>query len=344
MSEYDPPKQIVPIFDVNDFVTDDKTPLTLYDAEKYFVKNINGVVYNTLTIYGGKLSIPSYPDVESTLNNITGITYDIINDTTTIDNALQVNKILYANQYIYATQIYSSTEFGIGTNGNIYLNMNDEGSVVISGGNIYNVNGSAIIQDGASGTNQLRSTNYTGNINMGTNTITNVSFSSTTVNTYADMKYDITNKTIYYKEPVYGQFSSTQTQTISNTTTPTLFTYNTTTNANNCVLNTTTSQIKVLVQGLYRISVSPNIEGTGNHTATFWFIKNGTNIPNSASQISTSGGKSLPFVEIFETMNVNDFIEIAALSTTSGQQITAIPASAPVPAIPSIIVTIQRLS
>ena len=75
MAAYEPPKQILPIFDVNNFFFNQDNALTLGEAEKIFVKNTNGFISNTLSVGGdttlyGNLSIPSYPDVKSELQSI----------------------------------------------------------------------------------------------------------------------------------------------------------------------------------------------------------------------------------------------------------------------------------
>jgi hypothetical protein len=181
-------------------------------------------------------------------------------------------------------------------------------------------------------------------LSMEAQNITNIAVPSTTNNTFADLKFDVVNRNWFYKESVYGQFSSNVSQNINNGT-ETLFTYSTTTNALNCnTQGTPATQIKVSVQGLYKIGISPNVLGGGNHLVSFWLKKNGANVADSGSQITTKSGSDLPFVELFETMNVNDYIEIASTSDSTGQSISAVSAVGIIPAIPSLIVTIQRIN
>jgi archaellum component FlaC len=185
-------------------------------------------------------------------------------------------------------------------------------------------------------------------LGMNAQPINNIAISTTTNNTYGDMKYDATAKEMYYKPSVYGQFSLSSDFTLTSANTEYNPTYNTTINALNCVIQgSPANQIKVDVAGLYRITVSPNIQsGSANTAVDFWFKKNGTNIANSCSRITTKNGSVLPFVEIFETMNANDYIQIAISADATGVILdsTGTQTSPTRPATPSIIVTIQRIN
>lgn len=185
-------------------------------------------------------------------------------------------------------------------------------------------------------------------LDMNGQIIRNIDVTAATANTYGDMKYDVANKALYYKPAVYGQFSLSTDFTLTSANTEYIATYDTTTNALNCaVQGSPADQIRVDVSGVYRIAVSPNILSSSSNTETdFWFKKNGNNIANSCSRITTKSGNDLPFVEIIETLNATDYIQIAFSADATGVSLdaTGTQTTPTRPATPAIIVTLQRIN
>jgi hypothetical protein len=76
------------------------------------------------------------------------------------------------------------------------------------------------------------------------------------------------------------------------------------------------TNVTVAASGVYSINTSIQFANSdsSNHNSTFWFRKNGTNIANSASIISVpkiaDGGKTLAQVTIFESMSINDYVQL----------------------------------
>lgn len=148
-----------------------------------------------------------------------------------------------------------------------------------------------------------------------------------------------------YPFPFYyaSCFSSTsQTVTAANTATP--ITYNNTSVNNGFTINT--SNITVPRTGVYEIGTSIQLATStgGKNSANFWFLKNGSNIANSASEVSiVNNGNTLGNCAIYETLNAGDNVGVCFSSPDSNMTATYFAASAPVPAIPSVITYIKLL-
>jgi hypothetical protein len=86
---------------------------------------------------------------------------------------------------------------------------------------------------------------------------------------------------------------------------------------------------------------------SSNHTSTFWFRKNGTNIANSASVISVpkvaDGGKTLAQVTIFESMSINDYVQLVWSVDNTAVKLDYSSASGVIPEVPSVILNMQRI-
>jgi len=76
-----------------------------------------------------------------------------------------------------------------------------------------------------------------------------------------------------------------------------------------------------------------------------WIAVNGTAVPNSATRIQINQNQeTVMAVEWMTPLDKGDAVSINLASTAEGLQALAIAAAAPVPAIPSIIVTLQRIA
>lgn len=143
----------------------------------------------------------------------------------------------------------------------------------------------------------------------------------------------------------YGSFYDTTTQVATVINTATAMTFNTT-DLSNGVFLSTSSRIMVDTAGIYNYDVSFQLDKTSGGTAVFdmWFRVNGVNITNSASRIAIQGNNA----EIFSSLNyffnlaAGDYVELMYSVTDLSVQIAAFPAAAPIPAIPSIILTVNN--
>lgn len=149
-----------------------------------------------------------------------------------------------------------------------------------------------------------------------------------------------------FKLSRYGQFYDTTTQVAATINTATAITFNTTDLSNGVSIGTPTSRIVVDTEGIYDFQVSIQIDKTSGGTAEFyiWFRLNGTNVPDSAAQIRIQGNDA----EIFSSYNyffdlkAGDYVEIMFSVSDTDTELLSLPAVAPVPAIPSIILTVSN--
>ena len=110
------------------------------------------------------------------------------------------------------------------------------------------------------------------------------------------------------------------------------------------------TNITVAATGVYSVNASIQFANSdsNDHTSTFWFRKNGTNIPNSASVISVpkiaEGGKTLAQVTIFESMTVSSYIQLVWSVNNIAVTLDYSAASGAIPEIPSLIFNMQRIA
>jgi hypothetical protein len=145
----------------------------------------------------------------------------------------------------------------------------------------------------------------------------------------------------------YGSFSSTQTQTVPATTeTPLVYdTADLTPVGMTCSLPS--ADIVITNSGTYKVLASVQCDKTtgGAGDLEMWCSRNGVAVPNSATRIQINQNtESLMTVEWFLDIPAGVSLSISLYSGTTGLQALAVPASAPVPSIPSIITTVLRIA
>jgi hypothetical protein len=149
-----------------------------------------------------------------------------------------------------------------------------------------------------------------------------------------------------FKRSRYGSFYDTTTQAATVINTATAITFNNTDLSKGVYLGSPTSRVIVDTEGVYNFDTSFQIDKTSGGTAEFffWFRRNGVDVANSASQIRIQGNNA----EIFSSLNYffdlksNDYIELMFSVTNLSLELTAFPAAAPHPGIPSIILTVAN--
>ena len=149
-----------------------------------------------------------------------------------------------------------------------------------------------------------------------------------------------------FKRARYGSFYDTTTQVATVINTATAITFNTTDLSQGVFIGSPASRIIVDSEGIYNFDTSFQLDKTSGGTAEFyfWFRLNGVDVPDSASQIRIQGNNA----EIFSSLNYffdlksNDYVEMMFSVTDLSVELKSFVAGAPVPSIPSIILTVNN--
>lgn len=148
------------------------------------------------------------------------------------------------------------------------------------------------------------------------------------------------------KRTRYGYFYDTTTQTAAAINTAYAITFNSTDISNGVYIGTTTSRIYVDTEGIYNFMFSVQLDNTagGNHLAYIWARKNGTDIAQSASQVrlKSTDGELVAAWNFLVSMKSDDYFELMWSVSDTAVQVVAQAAAAPVPAIPSVIMTVTN--
>jgi hypothetical protein len=148
------------------------------------------------------------------------------------------------------------------------------------------------------------------------------------------------------KMPRYGTFYDTTTQTaaVANTAYP--ITFNTTDLSRGVYRGSPTSRIVVDREGVYDFQFSAQLDNTSgsNHLIFIWCRKNGVDVAQSASQVALKGtdGELVAAWNFVLQMKALDYFELVWSVNNTAVQILAQAAAAPVPAIPSVLLTVTN--
>jgi hypothetical protein len=150
-----------------------------------------------------------------------------------------------------------------------------------------------------------------------------------------------------FKRSRYGSFYSTATQTATTINTATGVTLNTTDLSSGVFLSgSPQTRINVDTDGIYNLQLSVQFDKTSGGTAELyiWFRKNGVDVTDSASQIRIQGNNAEIFsaLNYFFSLKAGDYVEIMFSVSDLSVELLAVPAAAPHPGIPSIIVTVSN--
>lgn len=143
----------------------------------------------------------------------------------------------------------------------------------------------------------------------------------------------------------YGAFHDTTTQTQSATSTAKAITFNSTDLSNRVAIDTPTSRIVVADAGIYNFQFSLQLDkasGSAGHTY-IWPRINGVDVANSASEVAIQGttAENIPSWNFVLEMAADDYFELMWSVDDTNIQLKAVAAAAPVPAIPSVILTVM---
>ena len=142
----------------------------------------------------------------------------------------------------------------------------------------------------------------------------------------------------------YGSFYDTTAQTAAAINTAYGMTLNTTDLTNSVYIGSPTSRVYIVKPGVYNLQFSAQLYNTsgGDHLAYIWLRVNGTNVPYSAGETRLKGNSSevVAAWNYVYQFNANDYFELMWSVSDTAIQIRAQAAAAPVPAIPSLILTV----
>ena len=148
------------------------------------------------------------------------------------------------------------------------------------------------------------------------------------------------------KRARFGSFYDTTTQTGTTINTAKAITFNTTDLSNGVYLGSPTSRVYVDTPGIYNYDMSFQLDKSSGGVGNFfiWFRLNGVDVANSASYIQIQGNNHEIFSSLnyFFDLNAGDYVEIMFSVSTLSVEVAAFAAAAPVPAIPSIILTVAN--
>jgi hypothetical protein len=171
--------------------------------------------------------------------------------------------------------------------------------------------------------------------------VTNLTFNDNTVQTTA---YKGASSFGGY----YGSFYDTTNLLLTSATTAYALPLNTTAEANGVSI-ASGSRITVANAGVYNIQFSAQLDKTdsNNDLVNIWFAKNGTNIPDSNTQVTVLGntGKYLASWNFVLTLAANDYVQIMIQSPDTNMRVIAsgTQSNPARPAVPSSIVTVTQV-
>lgn len=147
-----------------------------------------------------------------------------------------------------------------------------------------------------------------------------------------------------YRTPRYGSFYDTTTQTAAAINTAYAMTFNTTDLSVGVTCGSPTSRIYVDRPNVYNIQFSAQLDKTAGGVGLIWIWlrKNGTDVPDSTTQIRIQGNnaETVAAWNFLLQMNAGDYFELMWEVDDTTVQILTEPASAVHPAIPSVILTV----
>lgn len=141
-----------------------------------------------------------------------------------------------------------------------------------------------------------------------------------------------------------GAFYDTTTQTAAAINTAYAITLDSTSLTQGVSIGTPTSRVYVDRTGSYNIQFSLQLVSTNaaSKDVYIWADVNGTSVPESATKLTMSGSSNA-YVAAWNfviRMSAGDYFRLMWSTSNTNVQIARIAASAPVPAIPSVILTV----
>lgn len=146
----------------------------------------------------------------------------------------------------------------------------------------------------------------------------------------------------------YGSFYDTTTQTAAAINTAYAMTFNTTDSSNGVSRSTPTSRILVDNLGVYNIQFSAQLDKTAGATGIvyIWLRINGSDVAQSAGKVAIQGtsAQTIASWNYVTTLTAGQYFQLMWSTDDTRCQILAASASSPVPAIPSVILTVTQVN
>lgn len=146
------------------------------------------------------------------------------------------------------------------------------------------------------------------------------------------------------RNPRYGSFYDTTTQTAAVINTAYAMTFNTSDLSSGVTIGTPTSRIYVDTPNVYNVQFSAQVDRTagGVGLVWVWLRKNGVNVPDSSGQIRIQGNNAevLAAWNYVIQLNAGDYIELMWEVDDTSVILLAEAASAIHPSVPSVILTV----
>lgn len=146
------------------------------------------------------------------------------------------------------------------------------------------------------------------------------------------------------RNPRYGSFYDTTTQTAAAINTAYAMTFNTTDLSVGVTLGTPASRVYVDTPNVYNIQFSAQLDKTAGGVGLIyiWMRKNGVDVPDSTGQIRIQGNnaETLAAWNYIIQLNSGDYFELMWETDDTSVQLLYEAASAVHPAIPSVILTV----
>lgn len=141
-----------------------------------------------------------------------------------------------------------------------------------------------------------------------------------------------------------GNFYDTTTQTAAVINTAYAITFNTSDVSDGVYIGSPSSRVYVDTEATYNFQFSAQLDNTsgGNHLAYVWYRVNGSDVANSASQVRLKGsdGELVAAWNFVTKLRAGDYFELMWSVSDTAVQLVAQAAAAPVPAIPSAILSV----
>lgn len=146
----------------------------------------------------------------------------------------------------------------------------------------------------------------------------------------------------------YGSFYDTTTQTAAAINTAYAMSYNNTAESNGVYIGSPTSRVYVSNDGVYNIQFSTQLDKASGATGHIyiWLDINGTSVANSATVVAIQGtsAETVAAWNFVVSLNAGQYFRLMWSTDDTGIQLTNAPAAAPVPAIPSVILTVTQVN
>lgn len=146
----------------------------------------------------------------------------------------------------------------------------------------------------------------------------------------------------------YGSFYDSTTQTAAAVNTAYAMSFSTTVSANGVSIGSPSSRIYVANTGVYNIQFSAQLDKASGATGHIyiWLDINGSTVANSATVVAIQGtsAECVAAWNFVVPLTAGEYFRLMWSTDDTNIQLTAAAAAAPVPAIPSVILTVTQVN